>query len=923
MMMRNMETQRRLSLYIVPVLIGLGGVIYSQQLEDQFWRSIALIVSIALPLYAAGNLLARFRTSTIERFAMLSGVLMLILGAVFSISGLSDTLSQIRDVDESVINASRIIGMSSLFLGLFVVLFTVARTSEDIDEITERFRFLAEHISEGFILSKPDGEIRLVNQKALEMFGMEREQVIGRNARDLALALDVGNIVEQLDKRAEGIASEYEIVFQRDGQERIFLMNGAPVFNQQGRHTLTMATILDITEQRQLTRRVEQYARNLRELVDEQTRKLHQSEERLRQLLLSMNEGFLTVDLDHKIRFANAQAQAMLKTGEKALYGRSIFDYVAGSDRYRLLHLFARAVEEQPGKGLRHEIELLDSNGAGQPTVVGMAYLNAPEAQERGYSLVITPVADLKRMQQQLLLRARDLERANEELRLHDRAKDSFLSNVSHELRTPLTTIQGYIELFAENTLGEVTEAQRNALDIMERNANHLLTHINEMIEFSRMQIRGIQIVSDLYDASALAREAAAAIHPSALEKDITVHLDTPDAALYCWGDRDKLNQTLDILLNNAVKFTGKGGDITVRVFPENQRDVAFTVNDTGIGIAREHHQKIFKRFFQVDSSKTRQYEGTGIGLAIAHNIVQTHGGEITVDSEPGKGATFIVRLPGLVFDNHMGSGDSEEIEPQRILLISENEECRQALLSFPPLINSPVVVAQNGYQAVRQMDTDKIDLVVISDTPSDVAGEATIRIVRKQPATRSAPIIVLTNEGGNVIHSLGEVQDNIHFVFKPFTAETIIEKIRQITDGAPISVETKALEELYQAPKRKPFALVLDSDPSFLEWIETALPYYNIDCRGVKSPAEGIEIAHAFRPDVLFIDADTPPVLGDAAIALFKADDITRNVPIYVMSGMSIAALASTDKNGVEGILRKPFPISEMMEIISERAGK
>ncbi len=919
MTIRGPETQRRLSLYVVPVLIGLGGIIYSQQLDQPFWRMIALVMSIALPLYAAGNLLARFRTSTLERFVMLSGVLMLILGAAFSILGLPETFIMTRYVDETVINASRVIGMLSLFLGLFVVLLSIARTGEGIDEITERFRFLAEHISEGFILSTPDGVIRLVNQKALDLFGVKREDVIGRNARDMAAVFDIDNVVEQLDRRADGVASEYEVVFDVGDDKRILLINGAPVFNQQGQHTLTMATVRDITEHRRLTERVEQYARTLQQQVEEQTKKLHQSEERLRQLLLSMNEGFLTIDLEHKIRFANAQAQSLLKTDETTLTRQHVFDYVAAADRYRLLNLFARAVEEQPGKGLRQEIELVDSEGTSHPTVMGIAYLNTPEVEGRGYSLVITPVSDLKRMQQQLLLHAREVERANEELRQHDRAKDSFLSNVSHELRTPLTTIQGYIELFTESTLGDVTESQRNALAVMSRNANHLLTHINEMIEFSRIQIRGIQLINDLYDIGALAREAASAIHPSALEKDITVHVHVPEHPCYSWGDRAKLNQTLGILLNNAVKFSNKGGEITVRANVENEQDVTFVVSDTGIGISREHQDKIFNRFFQVDSSKTRQHEGAGIGLAIARNIVNAHGGEIAVESEIGQGATFTVRLPGATFDMRVPEEERRLDTDKRILLIAESEECREALRALPPLAQSNILLAPNSYKVTRELQAGDVALVILNDAQADVAGEATLRVLRKQPATRDAPVIVLTNSGGDVVQRIAAEQTKVHFVFKPFAAETLMTKAHRVLSGAAVDVEKEAFEALYPQQQNKPFVLVLDNDPGFLEWVDMALRHLGIDSHCTASAAHGLETARMMRPDVVFIDADTPPTLGAVAIKQFKTDAATCDVPIYAMTGMSVDALQNKNGSEVTGVLRKPFPITEMTEIITK----
>ena len=200
--------------------------------------------------------------------------------------------------------------------------------------------------------------------------------------------------------------------------------------------------------------------------------------------------------------------------------------------------------------------------------------------------------------------------------------------------------------MLIEDDMGSVSDEQRRALVIMDRNARHLLNHINELIEFSRMQIRGIQIASNLYDACVLAQEAMTALVPAAEEKSVALQVEVPEGAIYSWGDRDKISQVLGILLNNALKFTDSGGTVAIRVSMKAHRTVSFEVIDTGIGIDPKYHEKIFSRFFQVDSSKTRQYEGAGIGLSIAQTIVQAHDGFISLQSDKGSGTTFTVQFP-------------------------------------------------------------------------------------------------------------------------------------------------------------------------------------------------------------------------------------------------------------------------------------
>ena len=156
-----------------------------------------------------------------------------------------------------------------------------------------------------------------------------------------------------------------------------------------------------------------------------------------------------------------------------------------------------------------------------------------------------------------------------------------------------------------------------------------------------------------LFDPARLLREAAAAIHPEALGKDISVNIFCAEGLSSVWGDYSKLSQTLGVLCNNAVKFTPEGGMTRLSAEQRADQTLALSVADTGIGIAPAYQERVFTKFFQVDSSKTRRYEGAGIGLSVAKSIVEAHGGKIELVSEPGKGATFTVVLPGTVFETH------------------------------------------------------------------------------------------------------------------------------------------------------------------------------------------------------------------------------------------------------------------------------
>lgn len=245
-------SRKRLAIDVIPILIGLGGLIFSRELEDLVIRVIVVLMSVSVPLFAGGHLLARYRASRLERLILLAGVLMLILGAGYSVSGISDTLAAQSRISETILNASRYIGMLSLMLGLFVVLLIVVRTGEDIEEFGERFWHLAKHISEGFVLSSPQGTVYLVNQQFLDMFDLKERDVLGRSTLELVEELNIGPLRAHIEHRSRGIASEYEVTWRVRGEDRRFWFNGLPIYDRQGRHTATLATVRDITEHHRL-----------------------------------------------------------------------------------------------------------------------------------------------------------------------------------------------------------------------------------------------------------------------------------------------------------------------------------------------------------------------------------------------------------------------------------------------------------------------------------------------------------------------------------------------------------------------------------------------------------------------------------------------------------------------------------------------
>jgi signal transduction histidine kinase len=226
-----------------------------------------------------------------------------------------------------------------------------------------------------------------------------------------------------------------------------------------------------------------------------------------------------------------------------------------------------------------------------------------------------------------------------------DRAKSRFLATVSHELRTPLTALAGYEELLADQVVGPLAEGQLDILERMRSVTQHLASVIEEVLTFSSLDEGRETIRPTDFLAADLVRATAAVIEPLARQKHLAFEFSISDAPIRMTSDVDKIRQILINLAGNAVKFTDNG---SVHLAVERQNgDVRFTVRDTGIGIARDDLDRLFKPFAQLDTRLTRRHGGTGLGLYIARRLAELLGGRIEVESRLGTGSAFSLVVPG------------------------------------------------------------------------------------------------------------------------------------------------------------------------------------------------------------------------------------------------------------------------------------
>ncbi|WP_256623304.1 PAS domain S-box protein [Methanolobus chelungpuianus] len=494
--------------------------------------------------------------------------------------------------------------------------------------------------------------------------------------------------------------------------------------------------------------------------------------------------------------------------------------------------------------------------------------------------------------------------KAEEEATAASRAKSEFLANMSHEMRTPLNGIIGFTDLLMQTDL---KEPQMQYMQAVYTSATSLLDLINDVLDLSKIEAGKLELDPERTDLVEMCEQITDIVKHKAHEKGLELLLDiSPQLPRYVAADRLRLKQVLINLLGNAVKFTEKG-EVELKVESSSRTfmdtaGIIFSVRDTGIGIARESHSRIFSSFSQADGSITRRYGGTGLGLTISNRLIEKMGSRLEFESEPGKGSTFHFTV---TFPAETGRMAMEEdpADVRRALIVDDNSSNRSILHGMLSAAGIRTDTASCGEEALGMIgDRNSYDLIVTDHSMPSMDGLELAGMIRNElgiPA-ESCPVILLHNSpDGSLVHERCKALGIGAVISKPAGISQLMGAITRLCSAERGYAEAACEEEKgHEAGKRYQECSILIAEDNVINMAlaSTIISGLLPRARLIKA-TDGRQAVRAFKdtgPDMIFMDIQMPELSGyDASRAIRKIEADTggndRRVPIIALTAGTV----------------------------------
>ncbi len=491
--------------------------------------------------------------------------------------------------------------------------------------------------------------------------------------------------------------------------------------------------------------------------------------------------------------------------------------------------------------------------------------------------------------------RTADLSLANSELARAVRLKDEFLANVSHELRTPLNSVLGRSETMLEGIYGPLTTKQVESLRGIEESGRHLLSLINDILDLSKIESGALELEVESISVDLLCALSLRMVTQIATQKQIKITQTIQTAVDYIRGDERRLKQILVNLLSNAVKFTPVGGRIGLEVSGDVERQtVKFCVWDTGIGIAEEHLSRLFKPFMQIDSSLTRQHDGTGLGLALVLRLTEAHHGSVSVESTLGRGSQFCVTLPWDTSTIVRPSIVTQQTQPtvvaayqpafHRALVIEDSPSSAQLLTRYLNDLGIKVILHTTGQGVIRRAIEAQADLILLDILLPNQSGWDVLRELKSNGITKSIPVMIVSvvNEP-NQAYDLGAAA----LLEKPVNRDQLAQALNQISSQQGTS-DRKTDLFVDESPAR-PTILLAEDNQANIDVVQDYLLAKGYEVVVARNGNEALHRIEIRLPDLVIMDIQMPVMDGLTAIRTLRKDPATQQLPIIALTALAM----------------------------------
>ena len=753
------------------------------------------------------------------------------------------------------------------------------------DELAQQRILLAstiEAIPDIIFVKDSDGRYLQCNPACARFMGRDPADIIGATDEDLLgaeIAQEFRLRDQQVVDAGKRVTNE-EWVTYPDGSERLLETTKVPFKDCTGQLGGVLGVSRDITE---------------RHLAAE---KLAEAEERHRLVLESTGEGIFGVDAAGKVMFINRAAAQLLGFSKDELLGKGIHDII----HHSRIDGTPYPVEECPmhaafADGVNSKVDdevLWRKDGS----YFDVEYSSTPLRKDGklvGAVIVFRDITERKIAEIELL-QARDAAQAA------NRAKSGFLANMSHELRTPMNAIIGYSEMLIEEAEDLEMEAFIADLKKIHGAGGHLLSLINDILDLSKIEAGKMELYLENFPVDKMLADIASTVQTLVAKKHNQLEVVGAEDAGSMRSDLTKVRQTLFNLISNAAKFT-ENGTITLSVERGTDTETGdwleFAVADTGIGIAEDKIEDLFKEFTQADASTTREYGGTGLGLAITRRFCTMLGGTIGCTSKPGEGTTFTMRLPAETVDPRQeeeAAADAARTESQpaisattattattavgtpklsgvargKVLVIDDDATVRELLARDLTRDGYEVLLAENGAQGLELARSEHPAAITLDVMMPGMDGWSVLRALKADEATAAIPVIMITIVDDK---SLGYTLGAAEYLSKPVDRKRLREAMSRLQTSVDGDV------------------LVVDDEPDVRELTRRTLEAEGLGVREAGNGQEALEEVARKRPGLIILDLMMPVMDGFEFVLRLRQNPDTADLPVVVVTAKELTA--------------------------------